>query len=85
MRKVILTNEQNRSINDDTRRVVTEEGLRLFTAAEAARILHVSRNAVYSLWRDGQLDYWRINGTMTTNLTAIQDFLERTKNKEEDT
>ena len=85
MRKVILTNEQKGSINDDTRRVVTEEGLRLFTAVEAARILHVSRNAVYSLWRDGQLDYWRINGTMTTNLTAIQDFLERTKNKEEDT
>ena len=84
MRKVILTNEQNRSINDDTRRVVTEEGLRLFTAVEAARILHVSRNAVYSLWRDGQLDFWQINGTMTTNLTAIQDFLERTKNKEED-
>ena len=62
-------------------KVSTAEELRLFTAAEAARILHVSRNVIYALWRDGQLDFWRINGTMTTNLTAIRDYLERMRNR----
>lgn len=81
MRRVILTNEQNRAINGDAHKVVSEEEVRLFTAAEAARILHVSRNAIYTLWRKGQLDYWRINGTTTTNLTAIREFLERTRNE----
>ena len=61
-------------------RLQTSEELRLFTAAEAARILHVSRNVIYALWRDGQLDFWRINGTMTTNLGAIRDYLERMRN-----
>ena len=138
MRKVILTNERNRSMNSNAHRVVgesarltaeeahskrngkacptaeemnsqmdgkacptagemhsakteeagfhtaevsTAEELRLFTAAEAARILHVSRNVIYALWRDGELDFWRINGTMTTNLTAIRDYLERMRNR----
>ena len=109
MRKVILTNERNRSMNSNAHRVVGEsarpmagkvhsttegvrlqtseelrhstlEELRLFTASEAARILHVSRNVIYALWRDGELDFGRINGTMTTNLAAIRDFLERAKN-----
>ena len=61
--------------------VSTTEELRLFTASEAARILHVSRNVIYALWRDGELDFWRINGTMTTNLTAIRDYLERMRNR----
>ena len=122
MRKVILTNERNRSMNSNAHRVVgesarpmageahpkrnekacptaeemhsakteetqfhiaevsTAEELRLFTASEAARILHVSRNVIYALWREGQMDFWRINGTMTTNLTAIRDYLERMRN-----
>ena len=137
MRKVILTNERNRSMNSNAHRVVgesarltaeeahfkrngktcptageahskrnekacptagemhsakteeagfhtaevsTTEELRLFTASEAARILHVSRNVIYALWRDGEMDFWRINGTMTTNLGAIRDYLERMRN-----
>ena len=63
-----------------TAEVSTAEDLRLFTASEAARILHVSRNVIYALWRDGELDFWRINGTMTTNLGAIRDYLERMRN-----
>ena len=63
-----------------TAEVSTAEELRLFTASEAARILHVSRNVIYALWRDGELDFWRINGTMTTNLGAIRDYLERMRN-----
>ena len=84
MCKVILTNEQNRAIYSNAHRVVPDTELRLFTASEAAQILHISRNAIYTLWRSGQLDHWQINGTMTTNLVAIREFLERTKNKEEE-
>ena len=57
-------------------------GTRLITATEAARVLHVSRNAVYTLWRKGLLDFWSVNGTRTTNLNAIGDFLEKTRNME---
>lgn len=57
-------------------------GIKLITATEAARVLHVSRNAIYTLWRKGLLDFWSINGTRTTNLNAIGDFLERTRNTE---
>ena len=57
-------------------------GIRLITATEAARVLHVSRNAVYTLWRKGLLDFWSINGTRTTNLNAIGEFLEKTRNME---
>ena len=84
MRNVILTNEPNRVINNDgEHRVVRDEAIRLFTAADAATVLHISRNAVYALWRKGLLDYWNINGTKLTNLTAISDFLERTKNADQ--
>ena len=57
-------------------------GIRLITATEAAKVLHVSRNAVYTLWRKGLLDFWSINGTRTTNLNAIGNFLEKTRNME---
>lgn len=83
MRNVILTDEQNRVINNGEHRVVRDDAIRLFTAADAATVLHISRNAVYALWRKGLLDYWNINGTKLTNLTAISDFLERTKNADE--
>lgn len=83
MRRVILTNNENRVINNDAeRRVVGSEEIRLFTASEAAKVLHISRNAVYTIWRNGLLDYWNINGTKVTNLTAIADFLESTKNQD---
>ena len=76
--------EQNFAKTEEARfhtaEVSTAEELRLFTASEAARILHVSRNVIYALWRDGELDFWRINGTMTTNLGAIRDYLERMRN-----
>lgn len=83
MRGVNLTNTQNRAINDGAPGDTPEKEIRLFTATEAARILHVSRNAVYTLWRKKQLDYWCINGTMTTNLSAIRSFLQQMKNREE--
>ena len=77
--------EQNFAKTEEARfhtaEVSTAEELRLFTASEAARILHVSRNVIYALWRDGELDFWRINGTMTTNLAAIRDYLERMRNR----
>lgn len=59
-----------------------ETEIRLFPASEVAKVLHISRNAVYTLWRKGLLDYWCINGTRMTNITAINDFLERTKNSD---
>ena len=55
------------------------EVIRLFTATEAAKVLHISRNAIYTLWRKELLDFWNNNGTKVTNLTAISDFLDRTK------
>ena len=83
--KACLTAEEMHSAKTEETRfhiaeVSTTEELRLFTASEAARILRVSRNVIYALWRDGELDFWRINGTMTTNLTAIRDYLERMRN-----
>ena len=57
-------------------------GIRLITATETARVLHVSHNAIYTLWRKGLLDFWSINGIRTTNLRAIGEFLEKTRNME---
>lgn len=61
---------------------VAEDEIRLFPATEAARILHVNRGTVYVLWNKGLLDFWDLNGTRVTNLTAIRRFLERTVNME---
>ncbi len=56
--------------------------LKLIGAREAAKILGVNANTVYRLWAKGLLDYWCIHRTMKTNMKAIGEFLERTKNKE---
>ena len=56
--------------------------LRLIGAREAAKVLGVNANVVYKLWGKGLLDYWRIHGTMKTNMKAIGEFLEQTKNRD---
>lgn len=61
---------------------MSESEIRLFTATEASKVLHVNRGTVYTLWNKGLLDFWSINGTRVTNLNAIRSFLERTKNTE---
>ena len=60
----------------------TLEEIRLIGAREAAKILGVNANTVYKLWANGHLDYWRISMTLKTNLKAISEFLERSRNKE---
>jgi len=56
--------------------------LRLIGAREAGKILGVNANMVYKLWREDKLDFWCIHGTMKTNMKAIAEFLERTRNPE---
>lgn len=56
--------------------------LRLFGAREAAQILAVGPNIIYALWKNSMLDFWCINGTRKTNLQAIGEFLERSKNSQ---
>ncbi len=58
------------------------ETVRLLSAKEASKILGVNANTVYNLWNSGLLDYWRIHRTMKTNVQAITEFLNRTKNKD---
>ena len=56
--------------------------LKLIGAREAAKILGVNANTVYRLWSKGLLGYWCIHHTMKTNMKAIGEFLDRTKNRE---
>ena len=56
------------------------EEMQLMGAREAGKILGVNANMIYKLWYAGKLDYWRLNGTMKTNLTAISEFLNRYRN-----
>ena len=56
--------------------------IRLLNARETARILRVSASTVYSLWRNDLLDYWCIHKSFKTNMKAIGEFLEKTKNTE---
>ncbi len=76
------TMSTNNLLSPSTNGNMLSTGIRLITATEAARVLHISRNAVYTLWRKGLLDFWSINGTRTTNLNAIGEFLEKTRNME---
>lgn len=57
--------------------------LQLIGAREAGKILGVNANMVYRLWNENHLDYWCIHGTMKTNMKAIAEFLERSRNTEE--
>lgn len=56
------------------------EEMQLMGAREAGKILGVNANTIYKLWHAGKLDYWCLNGTMKTNLTAISEFLNRYRN-----
>ena len=56
--------------------------LKLIGAREAAKILGVNANTVYRLWAKGLLVYWCIHHTMKTNMKAIGEFLDCTKNRE---
>lgn len=53
------------------------EAMRLIGSREAARVLGIDNKGIYKLWYSNQLDFWCINGTMRTNLTAIKAYLER--------
>ena len=57
--------------------------LQLIGAREAGKILGVNANMIYKLWHEQKLDYWNIHGTMKTNMNAIAEFLERSRNTEE--
>ena len=61
---------------------MTEKQIRLLSAKEAGRILGINPNTVYTLWNRGLLAFWQINGTLKTNLLAISEFLEKTKNQD---
>ena len=56
--------------------------IQLLSAKEAGEILGVNANTVYNLWKRNLLDFWCIHGTKKTNLAAIADFLERSRNME---
>ena len=53
-----------------------------YTSRETAKILRVNTGTVYSLWSNGLLDYWCIHKSLKTNMKAIGEFLEKTKNTE---
>lgn len=59
---------------------ICKEDIKLLSAREAAAILGVNANAVYRLRNAGLLDYWNLHGTKKTNMMAIAEFLEKTKN-----
>ena len=62
--------------------VSSVENIRLLGSRETAQILGINPTAVYALWNKGLLDYWCIHRTKKTNINAIMDFLERSKNQE---
>ena len=54
--------------------------IELLGAKAAGAILGINANGVYKLWKAGLLDFWCISGTRKTNLQAIAEFLEKTRN-----
>ena len=61
---------------------MNQADIRLLGAKEAGEVLGVNANTVYNLWKRNLLDFWCIHGTKKTNLAAIADFLERSRNME---
>ena len=61
---------------------VQRDNIRLLSAKETGQVLGVNPNAVYALWKKNLLDFWCIHGTKKTNMAAIAEFLERTRNQE---
>ena len=66
--------------NDEN--AVQRDSIRLLSAKETGQVLGVNPNAVYALWKKNLLDFWCIHGTKKTNMAAIAEFLERTRNQE---
>lgn len=64
----------------DTTMIAASSDIRLIGAREAAQILGVNANVVYDLWNRGLLDFWLIHNTKKTNLAAIAEFLQKTRN-----
>lgn len=84
-KKVITTNNEAAEVVSSletrvSQPFITLENTRLLNARETGPILGINPTTVYDLWNRGLMDHWEINGTRRTNLTAIAEFLSRTKN-----
>ena len=55
----------------------TVTDIELIGAKDAAKILGVNPNRIYTLWKNNELTWWSIGGTKKTTKEAIADFLQR--------